>query len=174
VPVGIYRTTPSGKMVDVNSAMVEILRFPDRSAPLGINAASLYVDPEDRERGNSERDASGGRARLPGLAPHRRRRDRVGAEDRAGRARWRRGILGGDHRGHHRPATDRGSRASLGDPARLRRVGQHGPASRGWRPTPTPRCRPCSICAAPAPRPRSLPLPPIGDAPFRSSRCPRS
>lgn len=59
VPVGIYRTTPSGKKVDVNSAMVEILRFPDRSAPLGINAASLYVDPEDRERGNRERDASG-------------------------------------------------------------------------------------------------------------------
>ncbi len=59
VPVGIYRTTPSGKMIDVNSAMVEILRFPDRQALLGINAAALYVDPEDRERGNRERDAAG-------------------------------------------------------------------------------------------------------------------
>jgi len=59
VPVGIYRTTPSGKMIDVNSAMVEILRFPDREALLGINAASLYVNPDDRERGYRQRDAAG-------------------------------------------------------------------------------------------------------------------
>ena len=59
VPVGIYRTTPSGKMIDVNSAMVEILRFPDPEALLGINAASLYVNPDDRERGNRQRDAAG-------------------------------------------------------------------------------------------------------------------
>jgi PAS domain-containing protein len=50
LPVGIYRTTPSGKMVDVNAAMVEMLRFPDRESLLGINAASLYVNPADRER----------------------------------------------------------------------------------------------------------------------------
>jgi hypothetical protein len=37
-------------MVDVNAAMVEILRFPDRESLLGIHAASLYVNPEDRER----------------------------------------------------------------------------------------------------------------------------
>lgn len=55
----LYRTTPSGKMIDVNAAMVEILRFPDREALLGINAASLYVNPEDRERGNRQRDAAG-------------------------------------------------------------------------------------------------------------------
>ena len=59
LPVGIYRTTPSGKMLDVNAAMVQILRFPDRESLLGINAASLYVNPEDRWRGNRMRDADG-------------------------------------------------------------------------------------------------------------------
>jgi PAS domain S-box-containing protein len=59
VPVGLFRTTPSGQILDANPAMVELLRFRDREALLGINATSLYVDPEDRERWHRLRDAAG-------------------------------------------------------------------------------------------------------------------
>jgi PAS domain S-box-containing protein len=59
VPVGLFRTTSSGKILDANPAMVEMLKFKDREALLAINATSLYVNPEDRERGNRQRDAEG-------------------------------------------------------------------------------------------------------------------
>ena len=59
VPVGLFRITPSGQILDANPAMVEMLRFKDREALLAVNATSLYVTPEDRERGNRLRDAAG-------------------------------------------------------------------------------------------------------------------
>jgi PAS domain S-box-containing protein len=59
VPVGLFRTTASGQILDANPAMVELLKFKDREALLGISATSLYVDPEDRERGHQLRDAAG-------------------------------------------------------------------------------------------------------------------
>ena len=59
VPVGIFRTTPSGEILDANPAMVEMLKFKDREALLSINATSLYVNPDDRERGYRLRDAAG-------------------------------------------------------------------------------------------------------------------
>lgn len=59
VPVGLFRITPSGQILDANPAMVEMLRFKDREALLAVNAMSLYVNPEDRERGNRLRDAAG-------------------------------------------------------------------------------------------------------------------
>src|SRR5262245_6175761 len=59
VPVGIYRTTPSGQILDANPAMAEMPQFKDREARLPVNAASLYVNPEDRERGNRIRDEAG-------------------------------------------------------------------------------------------------------------------
>jgi PAS domain S-box-containing protein len=59
VPVGIYRTTPSGQILDANPAMAEMLKFKDREALLAVNATSLYVNPEDRERGNRIRDDAG-------------------------------------------------------------------------------------------------------------------
>jgi PAS domain S-box-containing protein len=59
VPVGLFRTTPSGRILDVNPAMVEMLKFKDREALLAVNAISLYVNPADRERGHRLRDAAG-------------------------------------------------------------------------------------------------------------------
>jgi len=50
VPVGLCRTTPDGQILDVNPALLETLGFPDRETALGVNAASGYVDPEDRAR----------------------------------------------------------------------------------------------------------------------------
>jgi PAS domain S-box-containing protein len=59
VPVGIFRTTPSGQILDANPAMLELLKFKDREALLGVNATALYVDPQDRERWHQLRDAAG-------------------------------------------------------------------------------------------------------------------
>jgi PAS domain S-box-containing protein len=51
VPVGLYRTTPAGKAMDVNRAMAQMLGYPERAdALLTIDAAELYVNPEDRLR----------------------------------------------------------------------------------------------------------------------------
>jgi PAS domain S-box-containing protein len=48
VPVGLYRSTPAGQMVDANQAFVQMLGYPSREVLLAINPASLYVSPEDR------------------------------------------------------------------------------------------------------------------------------
>ena len=59
VPVGLFRTTPTGRILDANPAMVELLKFKDRETLLGVNATSLYVNPNDRERWHQQRDAAG-------------------------------------------------------------------------------------------------------------------
>jgi len=50
VPVGLYRTTPAGQVVDVNPTLVQILGYPDRESLLVVNTADNYVDIEDRQR----------------------------------------------------------------------------------------------------------------------------
>jgi two-component system cell cycle sensor histidine kinase/response regulator CckA len=49
VPVGLYRTGVAGQILEVNQAMVDLLGFPDRETLLARNAASLYVEPGERE-----------------------------------------------------------------------------------------------------------------------------
>ncbi|MEW5767643.1 MAG: PAS domain S-box protein [bacterium] len=50
VPVGFYRTTPAGQIVDANPAMVEMLGYPDQRHLFSTNATNLYVNPEERKR----------------------------------------------------------------------------------------------------------------------------
>jgi PAS domain S-box-containing protein len=50
VPVGLYRSTPSGELVDANLALVEMLGYPSREDYLEVDSASVYVDPQDRVR----------------------------------------------------------------------------------------------------------------------------
>jgi PAS domain S-box-containing protein len=50
IPVGLYRSTPDGRILDVNDTMVEMLGFPGREALLATDAGSLYVKPHDRAR----------------------------------------------------------------------------------------------------------------------------
>jgi PAS domain S-box-containing protein len=57
--VGIFRTTPSGEILDANPALVEMLKYKDREALLAVNATALWVNPEDRERGHRLLDAEG-------------------------------------------------------------------------------------------------------------------
>ena len=50
IPVGLYRSTPEGGLIDANPAMVFMLGFADRKSLLETPAISLYVDPRDRLR----------------------------------------------------------------------------------------------------------------------------
>jgi PAS domain S-box-containing protein len=50
VPAGVWRTWPSGRILEANLAMVQVLGYPDRAAFLARNAAEFYVNPSDRER----------------------------------------------------------------------------------------------------------------------------
>src|SRR5215813_6595744 len=59
IPVGIFRTTPSGEMFDANPALLEMLKYKDREALLAVSANALWVNPDDRERGRRLLDAEG-------------------------------------------------------------------------------------------------------------------
>jgi PAS domain S-box-containing protein len=48
VPVGLYRTTPEGQILDANPALVQMLSYPDWETMVTLNAADIYVNPEDR------------------------------------------------------------------------------------------------------------------------------
>lgn len=50
VPIGLYRTTPAGEIVDANPALVKMLGYPDQKSLLAVNVADVYVDPEVRRR----------------------------------------------------------------------------------------------------------------------------
>jgi PAS domain S-box-containing protein len=50
IPVGLYRTTPDGSILDVNPAMLDILGYPDRNTLLQAKSLETYVDPEDRKQ----------------------------------------------------------------------------------------------------------------------------
>jgi PAS domain S-box-containing protein len=72
VPVGLYRTMPTGQFVDANPALVEMLGYPDRDALLAINAADLYVDAEDRVRWQAQVEREG---TVPGYETRLQRHD---------------------------------------------------------------------------------------------------
>ena len=59
VPVGIYRSTPEGRLIDVNPAMISMLGYPDRESLLATPATSLYVDPADRLRWTTQMTGDG-------------------------------------------------------------------------------------------------------------------
>jgi PAS domain S-box-containing protein len=50
VPIGLYRSTPRGRILDANSAFLRILGYPDRATLMAVDAPSLYVDPDARQR----------------------------------------------------------------------------------------------------------------------------
>jgi PAS domain S-box-containing protein len=50
VPVGLYRNTRDGRIREANDTLVTLLAYPDRESLLRANAASFYVDAQDREK----------------------------------------------------------------------------------------------------------------------------
>jgi diguanylate cyclase (GGDEF)-like protein/PAS domain S-box-containing protein len=59
VPIGLYRTTPEGRMLDANAALVETLGFPSREALFQQDVNALYLDPEVRHEWQRELEAEG-------------------------------------------------------------------------------------------------------------------
>lgn len=49
VPVGIYRTTTAGQILDANLTFVRMLGYPDLAALLAVNVSQLYVNPQEWE-----------------------------------------------------------------------------------------------------------------------------
>ncbi|HIC89719.1 MAG TPA: PAS domain S-box protein, partial [Anaerolineae bacterium] len=50
VPVGLYRTSPDGQILDANPALVEMLGYPSRESLLAVSVTDLYANPEDRRQ----------------------------------------------------------------------------------------------------------------------------
>ncbi|MDR7418968.1 MAG: diguanylate cyclase [Armatimonadota bacterium] len=58
LPVGVYRSTPSGQILTVNPAMSSLLGIPAADL-LRLNAADFYADPADRDRWQTQMDRDG-------------------------------------------------------------------------------------------------------------------
>ncbi|NOX60928.1 MAG: GAF domain-containing protein [Chloroflexi bacterium] len=50
VPIGLYRSTPDGRLLDLNPAGKRILGIDERDSLEGVHVEELYANPEDRER----------------------------------------------------------------------------------------------------------------------------
>ena len=59
VPVGLYRTTPDGRLLDANRTLARIYGYPTREAFLALQASDIYVDPMERERWKEQLEAAG-------------------------------------------------------------------------------------------------------------------
>ncbi len=49
LPIGIYRSTPAGQILDANPALLRMLGYEDRAALQAATAADFYADPEERK-----------------------------------------------------------------------------------------------------------------------------
>jgi PAS domain S-box-containing protein len=49
IPAGVYRSTPDGKLISANPALVKMLGYDSEEEMTGVSAVKFYVDPEKRE-----------------------------------------------------------------------------------------------------------------------------
>jgi PAS domain S-box-containing protein len=59
LPLALYRTSPEGRILDVNDGFVELFGYPGRDELLQIDARTLYADPQERDRWRSLIEAEG-------------------------------------------------------------------------------------------------------------------
>ncbi len=59
VPVGLYRSTPSGELLEANPAFLKILGFQSLEEIRKIGAASLFAEPGERERWRKKLEKEG-------------------------------------------------------------------------------------------------------------------
>ena len=50
VPIGLYRSTPEGKIIEANDSLVEMLGYPDKEMLLSTNVVDLFIEVEMREK----------------------------------------------------------------------------------------------------------------------------
>ncbi|MEW6368908.1 MAG: PAS domain-containing sensor histidine kinase [Acidobacteriota bacterium] len=59
VPCGMYQTTPSGELIAVNKALVEMFGYSSKEELAAVEAGSLYVDPAQRAQSIAELERNG-------------------------------------------------------------------------------------------------------------------
>jgi PAS domain S-box-containing protein len=72
LPIGLFKTTPAGKILDANPAAVQMLGYPDRASLLNVNAADLFAETADSTRWQQ---LTGGDTVVRGFQTQLRRRD---------------------------------------------------------------------------------------------------
>jgi PAS domain S-box-containing protein len=82
VPIGLYRTTPSGELLDGNPAFLDKLGFASLAEIRAMRAAEGYVDPDDRERFQEQLDREGVIRRFESLI-RRKNGEQIWIEDNA-------------------------------------------------------------------------------------------
>src|SRR3970282_1278871 len=50
VPVGLFRATRAGRILDANPVLVQMLGYPDLESLLAVDIVDLYADPGERQR----------------------------------------------------------------------------------------------------------------------------
>jgi PAS domain S-box-containing protein len=60
VPVGIYRSSPEGRLLDVNPALITMFGYPDRATALTMNAADFYTNAMQRTHWQAELERADG------------------------------------------------------------------------------------------------------------------
>jgi PAS domain S-box-containing protein len=50
IPLGRYRTAPSGQILDINPAFVRLLGYPNRDMLMAVSVPDLYKNPEERNQ----------------------------------------------------------------------------------------------------------------------------
>lgn len=58
LPVGVYHTTPEGKIIEANQGLANLLGYNNPSQLLDLNVNQLYVDTKDRDEHLKQLDAS--------------------------------------------------------------------------------------------------------------------
>lgn len=59
VPIGLYRSTPAGEVIDANLSLARMLGYPDVESLKKVRTPDLYFNPADRETSVSLLEANG-------------------------------------------------------------------------------------------------------------------
>jgi PAS domain S-box-containing protein len=76
VPVGLYRSTPEGQILDANQALVQMSGYSDRESLLAVNVLDTYIDPKSRKQMLAQAERKGG---MRNLVQQMRRQDGTAA-----------------------------------------------------------------------------------------------
>ncbi|MGH2712038.1 MAG: PAS domain S-box protein [Actinomycetota bacterium] len=59
IPIGLYRTSPDGRILEANQALADIFGYPDVESLEAIAPEDLYVDTNDRQRWKQQLEEDG-------------------------------------------------------------------------------------------------------------------
>jgi PAS domain S-box-containing protein len=59
VPIGLYRATPAGQFLEANTALVQMLGYPDRESLMAVNLAHLYLRSDEFKQWHAKVEQDG-------------------------------------------------------------------------------------------------------------------